>query len=61
MRIARALVIVLLVSACSTHRTAAVRCDGPLVPINSGGSPAAAPVAQSNHTTQPEGDEPHGE
>ena len=61
MKIACALVTGLLVSACSTHRAVDVRCDGPLVPINSGGSSAAAPVAQSNHTTQPEGDEPHGE
>ncbi len=61
MKIAGAMVIGLLVSACSTHRAVDVRCDGPLVPINSGGSPSAAPVAQSNHITQPEGNEPHGE
>jgi hypothetical protein len=61
MKISLVMMFGLLVSACSTHRAVDIRCDGPLVPINSGGSSAAAPVAESNHTTRPEGDEPHGE
>ena len=61
MKIAYATMIALLASACSAHRAVDVRCDGPLVPINSGGSPTVAPVAQSNHTTQQEADGPHGD
>ena len=61
MKIARATMIALLLSACSTHRAVDVRCDGPLVPINAGGAPAAGPVARSGQTTQQEADDPHGE
>jgi hypothetical protein len=41
-----ALMLGLFMSACATHRAPVVRCDGSLVPINSGASIAATPVAE---------------
>ena len=46
MRTASMLLLCLFMAACAAHHASVVRCDGPLVPINVGGAPTVAPLAE---------------